>query len=252
MANRRQYKNPPLVEILTEFFFVPAEGIEWDSFIVPAFHRRIAAGFPTRKRLPAVGIEVRMSSGGDSPEFKPLGLPTPRHRFISEDEKTLVQLGENLLVVNQLPPYYGWEKYRPRVVECFNLYVKLWKPTRVGRVAVHYINKIDLPEVEAGLEEYFNLLPTLPDFPLQPVVTNLSMSYEVPGSNFGDIMVVSMKQHSSANPDGMTFLFQWDYIASDGLPCDSEAQTEWLDQAHEYLYKVFMSTLTDKCRKLFE
>jgi uncharacterized protein (TIGR04255 family) len=175
MAKRKQYKSPPLVEVFTEFFFQSPEGIEWDSFIVPSFYRKIAKNFPTRKRTATVGIQVRMSGGGAPPEFQPFGPPTPRHRFISENEKTLVQLGENLLVVNQLPPYYGWEKYEPTVVECFGLYVKLWKPARVGRAAVHYIDKIDLPEAEAGLERYFNLLPVLPEFPPQPA-TNLTMS----------------------------------------------------------------------------
>src|SRR5207244_219697 len=118
----------------------------------PSFYKKIAKNFPIRKRLNAVGIEVRVPGGGAAPEFQPFGPPTPRLRFISEDEKTLVQLGENLLVVNQLPPYYGWEKYEPTVVECFDHYTKLWKPSSVARAAVHYIDKVDLPMLETGLE----------------------------------------------------------------------------------------------------
>src|SRR6266446_2189846 len=133
MARRKQYKNPPLVEVFTEFFFQPAEGVEWDSFLVPTFYKKIAKDFPTRKRMAAVGIQLRMSGGGAPPDFQPFGPPTPSHRFISENEKTLLQLGENLLVVNQLPPYYGWENYEPRLVEGFGLYVKLWKPARAVR-----------------------------------------------------------------------------------------------------------------------
>ncbi len=251
MAKRKQYQNPPLVEVLSEFFFQAEEGTEWDSFIVPKFYNTIKKNFPTRKQLAAVGITVRMPGGGASPEFKPFGPPIPRHRFISEDEKTLVQVGENLLVVNQLPPYYGWERYEPTVVQCCQLYVKLWKPRRMDRAAVHYIDKIDLPEVEAGLERYFNLLPMLPEFPTQPA-TNLTMSYEVPGANLGDILVVTMKQQPSANPDGMSFLFQWDYVATGGLSLEGESIKTWLNQAHHFLSEVFLSTFTDDCRQLFD
>src|SRR5262249_11936162 len=152
----KQYKNPPLVEVFTEFFFQPPQGVEWDSFIVPTFYKKVAKDFPTRKRLGTVGFQVRLAPSGTPPEFQSFNPSTPRHRFISENEKTLVQLGENLLAVNQLPPYYGWENYEPRVVECFGLYVKLWKPERVARAAVHYIDKVDLPEAETGLERYFN------------------------------------------------------------------------------------------------
>ena len=163
---------------------------------------------------------------------------------------TLV-LGDNLLVVNQLPPYYGWEKYEPKVVECFGLYLKLLKPKQVARVAVHYLDKIDLPEADVGLEKYFNLVPVLPDFP-QASATNLTMSYEVPGANAGDILVVTMKQTNSANPDGMSFLFQWDYAATGGLPDDEAKVQKWLNQAHDYLSKLFLSTFTDECLKLFD
>ena len=30
---RKQYKNPPLVEVFTEFFFQAEDGHEWDSFV---------------------------------------------------------------------------------------------------------------------------------------------------------------------------------------------------------------------------
>jgi uncharacterized protein (TIGR04255 family) len=251
MAKRKQYKKPPLIEVFTEFFFQAAEGVVWDNFIVPKFYRRIATAFPTRQPVSSLGIQVRIPGGGNAPEFEPFSPPIPRHRFVSEDEKTLVQLGENLLVVNQLPPYYGWEKYEPRVVECFALYVKLWKPRRVARAAVHYLDKVDLPEAETGLEKYFNLLPVLPEFP-QAAATNLTISYEVPGANEGDILVVTMKQTASADPDGMSFLFQWDYVAPAGLPADRSAVQRWLRQAHDFLSGVFLNTFTDECRKLFE
>lgn len=249
--SRKQYKNPPLVEVFTEFFFQPDEGTEWDSFIVPSFYKKIEKDFPIRKRLNAVGIQVRVPGGSDSPEFQSFGPPTPRHRFIAKDEKTLVQLGENLLVVNQLPPYYGWENYEPIVVECFDHYAKLWKPASVARVAVHYIDKVDLPVLETGLEAYFNLLPILPEFPEKPA-TNIALSYEVPGASDGDVLVGTMKQNPSANPEGMSFLFQWDYVATKGLPRKTEAIRKWVNDAHDFLSKVFISTFTDECRKLFD
>ena len=248
---RKQYKKPPLVEVFSEFFFQPEEGKEWDAFVTPSFYKKFEKRFPTRKLFNAVGIQVRVPDGRDLPEFQPFGPPTPRHRFISADEKTLIQLGENLLVVNQLPPYYGWEKYEPVVVECFDQYLKLWKPSSVARAAVHYIDKVDLPVLETGLETYFNLLPSLPEFPDRPA-TNLAVSYEVPGASDGDILVGIMKQAPSANPEGMSFLFQWDYVATKGVPPQTDAIKKWVNDAHDFLSKVFLNTFTDECRKLFD
>jgi hypothetical protein len=99
----------------------------------------------------------------------PVGPPAPRHRFTSEDYQTTVQLGDNLLVVNQLPPYYGWEKFEPVVDRCFRLYLDLWKPETVARAGAHYLDKVDIPKVEFDLAEYFNLYPRLPDNQLGPI-----------------------------------------------------------------------------------
>jgi uncharacterized protein (TIGR04255 family) len=232
MGKRKQYRNPPLVEVFSEFFFQPGPEKELHSLLVARFWKgKLKTDFPQA--------------------LEPVGPPTPRHRFASEDGKTLLQIGDNLLVVNQLPPYYGWEKYEPKVIESFGLYTRLWKPASVLRAAVHYVDKVDIPKIEVGVEDYFNLYPVLPDYP-RTAATNLAVSYEVSGAAPGDVLITTMKQHPSANPNGMTFLFQWDYVASGGLSLETEALTAWLDGAHSVLSEVFHSTFTDQCRKLWD
>lgn len=65
------------------------------------------------------------------------------------------------------------------------------------------------------------------------------------------MLVVTMKQHPSASPDGMTFMFQWDYVSTGGLEPETPAVREWLAKAHDYLHATFESTFTDECRELF-
>jgi uncharacterized protein (TIGR04255 family) len=248
---RKQFKKPPLVEVFCEFFFEMPAGVEWDWFTVPTFYRNVRKEFPTRKQIATVGIEFRVAGGAIPPEVERVGPPTPRHRFISENGKTLVQLGENLLVVNQLPPYYGWERYEPIVAECFALYTRMWKPKNVARAAVHYIDKVDIPKLDVGIEEYFNLYPRLPDFPDSPA-TNVTVAYEVQGAAEGDILATTMRQHPSANPEGICFMLQWDYVATGGLPARPAEVKTWLNAAHAFMSEAFRSALTPECLKLFD
>jgi uncharacterized protein (TIGR04255 family) len=232
MGRRKQYKKPPLVEVFCEFFFQPDPDGEPDPLAIAKFWKgKIRADFPRA--------------------IQPSGPPMRRDRFASEDGKTLLQIGENMLVVNQLPPYYGWERFEPAVVDCFAQYIRQWKPARADRAAVHYVDKIDIPHLEFDLTEYLNLYPTLPEFPKTPA-TNIALSYEVQGATEGDIVITTMRQHPSANPDGATFTIQWDYVASGGLEANREQVQSWLGKAHEFLSALFISTLTDECRKLFD
>jgi uncharacterized protein (TIGR04255 family) len=235
MAKRKQYRNPPLVEVFCEFSFAPAPDKKQFALELSKFwegdRKRIRNQFP-------LAVE-------------PTGPPVPRHRFLSENEKTLLQVGENLLVVNQLPPYHEWERYEPVVVECFDRYTRVWTPTRVDRAAIHYINKIDVPEVDFNLDDYFNLFPVLPEFPGTPA-TNIALSYEVLGAKEGDIVVTTMRQHPSAAPQGTTFLLQWDYVATGGMDAETQQAQSWLANAHAFLSELFHGTLTDECRRLFD
>jgi hypothetical protein len=95
MGKRKQFRNPPLVEVFTEFFFEPNPEREPHSLLVGKFWGKVKEDFPQ--------------------PIEPTGPPAPRDRFASADGKTILQIGENLLVVNQLPSYYGWEWYGDRI-----------------------------------------------------------------------------------------------------------------------------------------
>jgi uncharacterized protein (TIGR04255 family) len=233
MARRKQYRNPPLLEVFSEFFYQPdPEREEPYALSLAKFWRgKLKNDFPRA--------------------VQPAGPPRPRDRFTSEDGKTLLQIGEDLLVVNQLPPYHQWERYEPVVVDCFSQYTRQWKPVRVNRAAIHSINKIDIPRLDFNLDEYFNLFPVLPDFPKKPA-TNIALSYEVQGAVEGDLVATSLRQHDSANPEGVSFLLQWDYVATGGLQADPRQIQSWLAKAHEFLSELFGSTFTEACLELFE
>jgi uncharacterized protein (TIGR04255 family) len=232
VARRKQYTNPPLVEVFCEFVFHPNPEVDLYPLVLAKFWRgKIKDDFPQA--------------------VEPIGSPMRRDRFASEDGKTLMQIGENLLVINQLPPDYGWERYDPVVLDCVGHYLSQWKPVRINRAAVHYLDKIDIPHLDFNLTDYLNLYPVLPEFPGKPA-TNLALSYEIQGAEEGDIVVTTLRQHASANPEGTTFTIQWDYVATGGLPVDKQRVQSWLGKAHDFLSELFNSTLTDTCRKLFD
>jgi uncharacterized protein (TIGR04255 family) len=231
MAKLKQYNNPPLIEVVCEFQFEPSpEKIPYALLLAKFWKGKMKAAFPQA--------------------IQPTEPPKPRDRFASENGKTFVQIGENLLVVNQLPPYYGWEQFEPVVVDCFREYARHWRPLRVERAAVHYLNKIDIPQLEFNLDKYLNLL-VLPPFPNKPVM-NISASYTVCGARESDVVVTTLRQLSSANPEGTSFLITWDYYTNGGLPADTDQLQSWLGDAHDFQRELFVSTLTDECRKLFD
>jgi uncharacterized protein (TIGR04255 family) len=231
MAKIKKYKKPPLIEVVCEFQFEPDPDKKmFDPLLENFWKGKMRAAFPQA--------------------IQPTEPPDRLHRFASREGKTFVQIGENLLVVNQLPPYYGWERFEPVVVDCFREYARHWKPLGVKTAAIHYVNKIDIPQLEFELDKYFNLM-VLPDFPNKPV-WDITASYKVQGAQKDDVVVTILRQHPSADPEGVSFLITWNYFASRELPADTGEIQSWLRDAHDFQRELFLSTLTEECRKLFD
>ena len=112
------FKNPPLIELIAEFRWIPAnvngQEVSPDTFLVSSdatelfyddFKKAMARdGFTSSERL------------------VPLGFPYPAYqpvfRFRHSDEKeitSVVQLGIGILSVHALPPYRGWKLFKPFV-----------------------------------------------------------------------------------------------------------------------------------------
>ncbi len=247
---RRQYEKPPLVEVSCQFVFEPADNEGWDEFSIPSFYEQLKEKYPHRRQQPTASVQSPEDLSGEfnAEEF---GSFPVRFHFDSKDGKTAVRLGENVLVVDQLPPYYGWERFEPRALEAFGLYVSTWKPVAVSQAVLHYIDRIDIPENDFRLQDYFNLYPALPDGIERPL-TNLAMSFQVPAEREGDVFSVSFRQYPSASPGSVSFLLFWGYVAPGPLETNLGSIGEWLRAAHDFSGQYFRAALTDKCEQLFE
>ena len=248
--DRKQYEKPPLVEVFCEFFFENAVGQEWDWFIVPKLYNKLRGKFPRRKHIRSVGVQFRMEPLRGVQDLETLGPPTPRHQFFSEDSKSLVQVGENLLVVNQLPPYYGWERFEPLVIDCFETYCTLCEAhKRRPLCSSTTLTRWMCPKQTSHLKIISTFTQS---YPGRTPVTNLAMAFEVRGADEGDILAVAFRQHPSANPEGTSFLLQFDYVATRPREPSLETIRYWLQTAHDFASGYFRSTITAKCEKLFQ
>lgn len=94
----RQYRKPPLFEVLADFYFDPDGEPDWDPKRLAQFTENIRAlGYPAEEnvRRRAAAMPPRIPSG----TVRNVNWPW-RHRFASEDGNRTAQVGENLLVIN--------------------------------------------------------------------------------------------------------------------------------------------------------
>lgn len=102
-----------------------------------------------------MGISIELGPTGINPH-----LHQPRERFIfrHEHEPILVQLSEQILTVNVLAPYPGWNRMKPVVLKVWQRASRAIQAQSINRVGLRYINR--LPRQSEGKKQRFGFGPT--------------------------------------------------------------------------------------------
>lgn len=168
--------------------------------------------------------------------------------FTSADGKTVSQFRVDGFTLNRLAPYPSWETITPTAVDLWAKYVEVAVPQSVTRVAVRFINQLQLPS-----SEFAEFLATVPrgapaDVPGQVAgfLTNvLLMTAEGATVNFTQ----SLQGTTAIGP---IILIDIDASVSGALaPTRAELERR-LPALRELKNRVFFDSITEKTASLFE
>jgi uncharacterized protein (TIGR04255 family) len=243
----RVYKSPPVIEAVSEFRF---EGSQpWDWTIPGLIYKEIMHVFPKKRQRNVV--ELAMQPEGDK-VHQQLKAGIAKMQFVREDETALVQVGPDLLAVNQLRPYPSWEEFKKLTVEQLRIYQHVAMPKRFRRLGLRYINRIDIPGEKVDLDEYFIMLPRIPEKVPQEL-NSLLLQVEIPYPRPRGLLRLVFGTAPTKKQHEQTFMLDLDfYLEGDDLPAFERVE-EWLEAAHERVKIAFDSSFTDKThRQVFE
>ena len=242
---RKRYKNPPVVEALCEFQFIPAG--EWDITIPGLIYEKIHEDFPEKKQQIGVGIQLRPTEKGVEHKIEPA---PPRVQFFKKDKTALIQVAPHLFVINQLKPYPTWEEFKKLILDNFRIYKEIVNPKGIKRIGLRYINVFEFKEPRIELKDYFKYYPLIPqDLPREhgPFLTRV----EFPYNEGSEILILSLGTAIPKQPNAITLVLDVDYAMVKPEHISFDKISEWLDKAHGRVEVAFEACITDKAREIF-
>jgi uncharacterized protein (TIGR04255 family) len=243
------YRNPPVTEVLAEFYFQPTN---WDLTVPGLLYEQIKDDFPVKKMPASTPVLVPAAPGAQQLVLQQ-SIRTDRMFFERKDEKVLVQIAPNLLVVNNVKMYAQWEDFCPVIKSVFNKYASVVDNWKIARLGLQYVNQIRMPRASTGavkMEDYFQFYPhtgSLPDhgpfamsvqFPSDPKdPTTDWIEVQLGGIEFTQEILSAKLEIKSYTP----------------MPRDLDADGiyNWLEQAHKAVVKMFEGCITEKTREMF-
>jgi len=237
--------SPPVIEALCEFRFVPTE--DWDWTLPGRIYERVKGDFPERADVHAKALRVPVEAGqGTSLEVLE---SLERVQLKRSDGTAMVQVGANLLVVNQLRPYNGWEQLRSLIARIYSEYGTLSGQTHLARIGLRYINQIDVIDDFSQWAEIVTVAPPLSGA-LQRTLTGFYQRYEILHDVPPGLLLLQVGNRRQGAQNAL--MLDLDFATQpNAVPSGEEAILDWLDNAHDRIYESLVASLSEATLRRF-
>jgi uncharacterized protein (TIGR04255 family) len=224
--------HPPLREALVD--------IRLREELPASVLRRFEApkGFPLKKGIKHGQFQFQVEE--DKPfAAKVLTEEASGMRYEREDASEVVQLRRNGLTYSILKNYPGWEVLREVARHEWERFLAISGPVNVSRLAVRYINAINIP-VGADYDEYLTTAPRVPKL-IPPIVSSFIQRVVVPfeEDRANAIITQTLEMPAPAALDIDVFT----ECSLEGASADIWSR---LEKLRNIANRIFFSSLTEK------
>ncbi len=240
----RSYKASPIIEALCQFQFEP--DTPWDLTIPGLVYERVQSTFPKRNQIAQINIGIAASAEIIGQQIGAL----PLMQFIREDGNALIQVGQHLLTINQLKPYSSWREFLPLIGEGLEAYKEAAHPKNIQRVALQYLNRIEL-ENPVKLEDYLNFYPFLGK-DLAQEFGAFVVGVQIPYEDSRDLLNLQLTTTNSEVPNTIAMILDLNYMFAKPGEIALDNVLEWVNASHKYIEETFEACITDQLRQRFK
>lgn len=241
MKTTKKFKNPPLTEAVFELFY---QASNWNPATPGVFYSKVNKDYPVITQsgggfgiaLGAQGVQIG-SGNNNLTQFK------------SSDNSSIIQLSNNLLTVNKLPKYNGWESYKKMILEAVEILNSTIDIQKINRIGLRAINKIDVKSHSLkNFKESFNVYPTIPSGIVNDF-NSLQLNYETP---FADNEVLAVDLATLRKEPGYQAPVSFQLYYTKLTSLDKNSIEKWLDNAHIQLHSAFDHIVTPQKKEEFD
>jgi len=134
------YPNPTITEAVCDIHFRLPQDKAWKPSFPGELFKHIQNEYPEME--PAVEMSLQLEQGplGAGTKFVP---QRQKVRFKHGTRPLILQLAEDSLSINILPPYQGWNVMRRDALAAWQQVKEVLQPEVINRIGIRYINRIE-------------------------------------------------------------------------------------------------------------
>jgi len=244
---RLRYTRAPIAEAVIDLQVgFPAEP---SLVALERFGRSLESDYPTLHPMNAVQLSMKFDEGPISETSRT--STAIGYRLTNARGDRVVQIRRNGISFSHMAPYGDWESFSSDARGLFTQYTSELKPSRVQRLAVRYINRLELP-ARVDLAHYFTLTPKIPDFCAE--VEGYFLQLVLPQKDIrGESKVIVNTGLEGATSEGaIVTLLDIDVFTALDWSWDEEQVWGLYQDLRNRKNDVFESIITDQVRSLIK
>lgn len=230
----------PIIEVLFDIDFVPST--KWDITAFGKFHSKIENEYPEKEELQI----IRSLTDEDLTEDDNCN-PEILMRFKKTDGTRIIQIAENKMILNIIPPYPGWEDLKPDVIRHINNYCEVCKPDKIESLGVRYVNKFITGEKQFNLKSIFKKSDYIPKVLFKnrlPFYAHL----EHPLINTSKVEITIGNEIHDKERE-VSIIFDLEVMSMEEFEINDEKIENKLEQYHKCLVSVFKNCISEGMKK---
>jgi len=249
MAIVRHLDNAPITEAIIDIRAKIPSKFQVESFL--NLKKTIGDRFPKIEDRKLFSSEFGIKEGRIQP-------PSSRDHgvhgyfFRSEAEPKIVQFRVDGFTFSLLKPYTNWEVMVSEARELWGYYRDIAQPEATNRLAVRYINHINIPLPVDELSLYFTAPPRIPEGVNGAIAGFLSKVIVYDQGLDIATNIVQALEKSTRPEKHITIILDVDSFKMGDFNVSSDDKWDVFETLHTVKNQVFFNSITEKTARLFE
>jgi uncharacterized protein (TIGR04255 family) len=150
---------------------------------------------------------------------------------------------------NRLAPYEHWDTFRDEARRLWDRYRELARPKGISRIAVRYINRLDLPLPLSDFKDYLRTVPEVAA-ELPQGLAGFVMGLQIPQEDL-DAMVLLHEAMDEPHHEGVaSIILDVDLFRQFDPLIEEDLAWSLLEQFRVRKNEIFEASITDKMREI--
>ena len=243
------YPNPPIREALLDIRTIIPPGTDLQIFA--SYQEKVKDRFPVKEDRFIWGGGFQFKPGSAPEIVAPSGGPYG-FSFRSSVGNKIVQARKDGFTFNKLRPYENWDVFQPEAKTLWEHFVDVVKPKSVSRLALRYINCIEIPLPIGSFKEYLLTVPEVAEGMPQGLA-KFFMQLVVPKDISGAIAnITETMEPINTERNILPFILDIDVYRNVNFDPADEKIWGMFDELRGYKNLIFKKSVTPKCEELFQ